>query len=227
MSLNLYGPTLAFAIFAAYWLTAFRASKRGLSASFVWDSLPWVLVFGILGARIYHVINYWDYYSQNLILAAQVWRGGLAIYGALAGGILGFLLFANFQFSNFKTRILNYLDCAAPAIALAQALGRIGNIFNGENLPFAYWEIVTNLLIFVILLTVEKMSKPKVYNSGYLFVLYLFSYAAARFFLEFFRWDSPWIFGPLTVAQWLSLVISLGAVFLTFGRNLRAPLKGV
>lgn len=212
MSLNLYGTTLAFAIFVAYSLTVLRASKRGLSSQFVWDSLPWVLIFGIIGARLYHVINYWNYYSQNIILIFQIWRGGLAIYGALGGGFLGVLIFFKSKLSNSKPQsnkqsVLSYLDCAAPAIVLAQAIGRVGNIFNGENLPFAYWEIVTDLFIFTVLLLAEKLGSSKVTGAGKLFMPYLFSYALARFVLEFFRRDSPWIFGPLTMAQWISLGI--------------------
>lgn len=83
--MSLYGPILSLAIFISYSLTAYRAKKRGLSTQTVWDSLPWVLVFGIAGARLYHVVNFWGYYFQNFILIPQVWLGGLEILGAVAG----------------------------------------------------------------------------------------------------------------------------------------------
>jgi len=226
--LNPYGLTISLALLTAYALTAYRAGKRGLSSEFVWDSLPWVVSFGLVGARLYHVLNFLPFYLDNLILIPQVWRGGLGIYGGLVGGLLGFFVFvklkagsfSEFSIVNSKLSIVKYLNVAAPGIALGQAIGRVGNIFNGENLPYAGWEIVANLLIFGTILTYEfiynktqisnlkdQSQISKIKNEGRLFFLYLLSYSMARFLLEFFRTDSPWIVGPLTMAQWISLVV--------------------
>ena len=181
-----------------------------------------------MGARLYHVLNFLPFYLDNLILIPQVWRGGLGIYGGLVGGLLGFFVFvklkagsfSEFSIVNSKLSIVKYLNVAAPGIALGQAIGRVGNIFNGENLPYAGWEIVANLLIFGTILTYEfiynktqisnlkdQSQISKIKNEGRLFFLYLLSYSMARFLLEFFRTDSPWIVGPLTMAQWISLVV--------------------
>ena len=219
---NLYGITISLAVLAAFSLTAYRARRRGLPTDFIWDSLPWVIGFGILGARLYHVFNYLSFYIDHLVLVPQIWRGGLGIYGALIGGSLGFLVFIRFKAGTFrKFSIFNYLDAAAPGIVLGQAIGRVGNVFNGENIPYAYWEMVIDLLIFLLLVCIERAQDAKVkrqnhnskFKNGFgLFILYLLIYSAGRFILEFFRTDSPWIAGPLTVAQWVSLGLGISVL---------------
>lgn len=224
---NLYGISLSLALLTAYSLTAYRCSKRGLSSDLVWDSMPWVVFFGLIGARLYHVLNFVSFYFSNPILIPQIWKGGLGIYGGLLGGLVGWVIFFKFSlrrsdlpgFARLRaeglTLIGRYLDAAAPGIALGQAIGRVGNIFNGENLPFAYWEIVTNLIIFLLLICVERFqgARYRMQGGGNLFLLYLLSYSVTRFILEFFRTDSPWVVGFLTMAQWISLIIVI-AVFI-------------
>ena len=230
MIFNPYGLTLALAFFIAFFLTSQRAKRRGLNSEFVWESLPWVLGFSLLGARLYHVTNFYQYYLSDPLLIPQVWLGGLGIWGGIGGGLLGLLVKFKNQRSKIKINkegstipnfltpnqlVSAYLDCAAPGIALAQAIGRLGNVWNGENLPYAYWEMATNLLIFFFLIFLErfnldaKVEPQRRETSGRLFFLYLLCYSTARFVLEFFRLDSPWIFGPLTVAQWVSLIVIL------------------
>lgn len=223
---NPYGLTLALAIFAAYLLTAYRAQRHGLSADLVWESLPWVIGFGVLGARFYHILNFSSFYLEHPLLIPQVWRGGLGIWGGLLGGILGLAIFLRRRerraerekpgvIINYELLINNLLDAAAPGVALAQAIGRLGNVWNGENLPFAWWEMGADLVIFVSLLVFEKCNEnakcknqngdAKVQKPPRLFAIYLLSYSAARFLFESFRSDSPWIVGPLTMAQLVSL----------------------
>lgn len=234
---NLYGISLSLALLTAYSLTAYRCSKRGLSSDLVWDSLPWVVFFGLIGARLYHVLNFISLYLQNPILIPQVWRGGLGIYGALVGGLIGLAIYFKFSFRRSDlpgfarlraeglTFLGKYLDAAAPGIALGQAIGRVGNIFNGENLPFAYWEIVTNLIIFLLLICVERFqgARYKMQGGGNLFLLYLLGYSVTRFILEFFRTDSPWVVGPLTMAQWISLVIAIVILKIFIGKSHTLP----
>lgn len=93
MGINLYGVIIALAVLAGTGLTAREFRKNGLDGSMVIDALPWVLVFGVIGARSYHVAHYWSYYSVDLVRVLAVWKGGLGIYGGLAGGIIGLIVF--------------------------------------------------------------------------------------------------------------------------------------
>ena len=93
-----------------------------------WSMLLLVIVLAVIGARVYHVIHLWDYYSENPSQIPQIWNGGLGIPGGVAGGALGILI-------DTRTRGLNtarWLDIFAPALLLGQAIGRLGNFVNQE-----------------------------------------------------------------------------------------------
>ena len=94
-----------------------------------WSMLLLVIVLGIVGARLYHVVHLWgEVYSRNLALIPQIWNGGLGIPGGVAGGALGIFLFT-------RARGLNaarWMDVFAPALLLGQAIGRLGNFVNQE-----------------------------------------------------------------------------------------------
>src|SRR3990167_3560626 len=90
----MYGLVVTAGIFIAAWYAGEECVMQKEDKEIVWDALLWILIFGILGARIYHVINLWPYYSQNPMLIVEIWKGGLGILGGIAGGITGLLLFA-------------------------------------------------------------------------------------------------------------------------------------
>jgi len=112
---------------------------RSRFSEHLWGSLFWALLLGIIGARVYHVIDLWDYYSQNPKLILAVWTGGMGIFGGLLGGLLGYYLYLKQR----KLKVWQWLDFAALGIPLAQAIGRWGNFFNQElyglptDLPWA------------------------------------------------------------------------------------------
>ena len=93
-----------------------------------WSMLLLVMILAVIGARLYHVIHLWGYYSENPILIPQVWNGGLGIPGAVAGGALGICIWT-------RSRGLNtarWMDIFAPALLLGQVIGRLGNFVNQE-----------------------------------------------------------------------------------------------
>ncbi len=213
MTFKPYGITISLAILAAALWTAREFKKAGENPSRVWEALPWVVTFGVIGARLYHVVHYWGYYAQDFVKILEVWHGGLGIYGGLLGGLIGLLVFKS-KIYNLKSRIENFrlaildfrsllwwLDLAAPGIVLGQAIGRLGNIVNREILPFAFYEMIWDLLVFGLLVRSVKLGKR--------FWAYLFLYALGRFFLEFSRTDNVWRVGVLTMGQLVSLVIVL------------------
>lgn len=113
------------------------------------DIFPWVLIFGLIGARLYHIIDYWQYYSQNIWQIFYLWQGGLGIFGGILGGIIGLWIFSRIKYKKLKINkkdfFLLLLDLLVIGLALGQAIGRWGNYFNQElyglptSLPWAIY----------------------------------------------------------------------------------------
>jgi len=103
----------------------------------VWEALPWVLIFGIVGARAYHVLSWWNFYRQNPVQILALGNGGLGIYGAILGGVLGLWVWRRKGIKGLKgIKTGELLDVAAPGIAVAQAIGRLANYFSQELYGF-------------------------------------------------------------------------------------------
>jgi phosphatidylglycerol:prolipoprotein diacylglycerol transferase len=128
-NIHWYGILFAVAAVAAAWLATREARRRGEDPERVWTMLLVAAVGGIIGSRIYHVIHQWDLiYRDNPALIIQVWNGGLGIPGGVAGGMIVLFAYTRFNHLNF----LRWLDIGAPAMLLAQAIGRLGNFVNQE-----------------------------------------------------------------------------------------------
>jgi phosphatidylglycerol:prolipoprotein diacylglycerol transferase len=119
------------------WLSARNAARAGENPEHVWNLLAWMLILGIIGARLYHVLSSpadgsgWAYYREHPLDAVNFWNGGfrgLGIYGGLAGGILAVVLYTAYH----RLSLLRYLDFMAINVLLAQAIGRMGNFVNQE-----------------------------------------------------------------------------------------------
>lgn len=196
---HLYGLILGIAVVSGLSI-AERIDKR------VSKIFPWVMLGGLLGARIYHVIDYFDFYVQNPAQILAVWNGGLGIWGGVLGGYIAFMIVCyKLKFTTLdQSKILGAMVVALP---LSQAIGRLGNYFNGEfiNLiwlmPWWSLEAIFNLALFSILwrLNLRGLSSQLIVGA------YLVGYGSIRFVLEFWRSDS-WKWGELGVAQWISLV---------------------
>lgn len=128
-----------------------EAVRRGQDGSLVWDMLVWVLIAGIIGARIWHILTPTPsaiaqglttaYYLSHPLEAIAIWNGGLGIFGAVAGGAIALYFFTR----RHHLLLLLWLDILAPSVALGQAVGRWGNFFNQElygaptHLPWAIY----------------------------------------------------------------------------------------
>lgn len=144
-----YGMILMAGVLAAAFLTAWIARRRGFNSEIVWDGLIWVLIGGIIGARLWHIFTPMvsdvgqglttTYYLTHPLEAIAIWHGGLGIPGAVIGGVLALFIYSR----RHKLNFLVWLDIAAPGLALGQAIGRWGNFVNQElyglpsNLPWA------------------------------------------------------------------------------------------
>lgn len=221
---------------AARYATRFQAPDTAfqITAADVWDGLLWGVIFGIIGARAYHVIDLWAYYSAHPAQIFAVWKGGLGIFGALGGGLIGLALFTRGKLAS----LLALMDVAAFGLPVAQAIGRLGNFVNQElygrptDLPwgiyieepfrvagyenfsrfhplFAY-EGLLNLLVFGVLayLARRRAFEP---GTGKYFAVYMFGYGFVRFWLEFLRIE-PWTIGEIPTAQIISVALMVGSV---------------
>ena len=218
-----YGIMVALAILTVV-LWAAREVKRGANISY--DTLFTAALVGIpsgvILARLLHVIDGWEYYSQHP--GQIIGGGGLTAYGAVLGAALGIWIysrFSQFQFSYFT-------DVVAPGIILSQAVGRVGCILNGccygleTSLPWSVvythpdslcplgvavhptqgYELLWNLLVFGVLLKLRGRFKP----DGSLFLVYLSLYSVYRLGADFLREGTPFLFG-LHQAQVIAIIV--------------------
>lgn len=132
---------------------------------------PWVLLFGFVGARLYHVIDLWEFYSQNLALIVAVWQGGMSIWGGLMGGIVGYTVYS-IRYTVYKID-WSILGAIVTGLPLAQAIGRVGNGVNGEFvnkigiIPWWGAEAILDLMLFVLLRGFSSKWRVGVYVVGY------------------------------------------------------------
>jgi phosphatidylglycerol:prolipoprotein diacylglycerol transferase len=145
-----YGVMIMLGVVAASLLVSAEAKRRGQNPEILWDMLVWVVIAGIVGARIWHILTpppsmiaqgiTTQYYLTHPLAMIDIRNGGLGIPGAVIGGVLAMWIYTRQKKLNFAT----WLDLVAPGLALAQAIGRWGNFFNQElygaptNLP---WKI--------------------------------------------------------------------------------------
>lgn len=204
-ALRWYSLILLIAIGIGIWLTAREAQRKGFKKEDIYDAAIWIVIGGLVGARLFHVLDHWsDEYAMNPIRALYIWEGGLAIWGAMVGGLIAAALIASRRGWHFP----KLLDAAAPGLVLAQAIGRIACVITGDamgkptNGPFGFaytspnamvpslgvyytpmpvYEIVVNLGIFAILWQLRKRD----WSHGKLFLVYLTMYSLERFFLAF------------------------------------------
>jgi phosphatidylglycerol---prolipoprotein diacylglyceryl transferase len=248
LSLRWYGVLIASGAFVATYLAAAEAKRKGRNPEHVWNMLFFAFFLGLVGARLYHVVDKWAYYSQNLVAIVAFWNGGLTglgIYGGLVGGILGILVYTRWH----KLDFLFWLDCIAPGMLLAQALGRWGNFFNQEaygyptTLPWGihidpqfrlpafqafdrfhptfFYEFTWDALAALVLIYVARRYRAKLLN-GDLTLMYFIAYPVGRFWVESLRADS-WTLDGFKMAQMIALTIVLVASTVLIERHRRVP----
>lgn len=128
LEIHWYGVIIATAVLVAGVIGTREARRRGEDPDQGWAMLLPVIVFAVIGARLYHVIHQWSYYSEHLDLIPQIWIGGLGIPGVIMGGALAVVIFT--RRAGLSTA--RWFDIFAPALLLGQAIGRLGNFVNQE-----------------------------------------------------------------------------------------------
>jgi phosphatidylglycerol:prolipoprotein diacylglycerol transferase len=235
--LGWHGLFTAVAVAVALWLAGYLGTRVGISQDVVYGVAGWGVVGGVIGARLFHVADHLSYYLANPLLIPAVWEGGIAVYGAFIGGLIGGGIAA------WRAHLDPWplLDIAAPAMLLGQAIGRLGCLSNGDawgaatpaNCPFclairytnpndllpadllgvptyAYplYEIVAELVLLGILWLLRDWLRQR---PGMTFLLAAIGYAAIRFSLTFFRQETVVLWG-LQEAQVIAVVTGLLAL---------------
>jgi phosphatidylglycerol:prolipoprotein diacylglycerol transferase len=243
-----YGIILMLGAVAAAFLAEREARRRGQDGELVWDALIYVLIAGIIGARIWHILTpppsmveqgiTVQYYLTHPLDAIWIRKGGLGIPGAVIGGVLALYWFSRRRKLNFA----EWADISAPALALGQAIGRWGNFTNQElygaptSLP---WGIKITfptgyppetrfhpLFLYESLWNLANMflllwlgrRYPDRLKPGDLFLVYLVVYPVGRFLLEFLRLDAAQAFG-ININQTIMLAVALLASGVLFWRH--------
>lgn len=225
--LRWYSLAITTAIFAAIWLIASEFHRKHIDTSNYGGIAAWTIVLGIIGARLFHVADRWGYYQDNLGQIIQVWEGGLAIWGAVILGFVGVII-GCWQY-NLPT--LKVIDAITPGLLLGQAIGRLGNIVNGDawgaptdgpvafiytnpesyipndllgvpTHPYPLYDMALNLAVLALVLWLRKKPLP----NGALFCVYLVAYGIGRYFIHgWFRQEQIWVFN-MQQAQFFSLL---------------------
>jgi phosphatidylglycerol:prolipoprotein diacylglycerol transferase len=252
-TIRYYGIIMMVGIVAAAALSYFLAKRRGKDPEVILDSLTWIVVCGVIGARIWHILTpsaslveqgiTTKYYLTHPLAAIAIWRGGLGIPGAVAGGALAFYIYARKK----KISFWAWVDIFAPAVALGQAIGRWGNFINQEvygktsTLPWAItidpinrlpefkefatyhplflYESLFNLLNMFLLIWLGKKFQDKL-KSGDIFLTYLISYPIFRFFMEYLRLDNSYV-GGINANQAMMLAVAVVSAGVIAWRHLR------
>ncbi len=247
LQLRAYGLCIALGVWAAVVVCARRYRARGGDPGLISVIAIWAVPAGIVGARLYHVITDYELYftkGGHPLNALKIWDGGLGIWGGIAAGVLTGAWVAHRHHADVKL----LFDCAAPALPLAQAIGRWGNWWNQElfgkpttlpwalkisvsHRPAAYinnatfhptflYESIWDLCVVGIVLAVERRFKLR---KGSLLAVYVAAYTFGRFFTEYERIDFAHKIGPLRLNDWTSIVVFVGAVTVLVVTNRSRP----
>jgi phosphatidylglycerol:prolipoprotein diacylglycerol transferase len=244
-ALRWYGLIVVTAMSVGIWVALREAKRRGLSEYQFADAIPWVIVGGLIGARLFHVIDHWpDEYAAYPLRALYVWEGGLAIWGGVIGGLAALALFAWRRALSLAV----LLDTAVPGLVLGQAIGRIACVITGDAVgkpttgpfglaysnpgamvpqlgvyyaPTPIYEIIMNLTIFAVVWRLRKHPLP----DGALFLVYLVLYSVGRFVITFWSAYKTIALG-FNQAQWISLAgLAVGLPTLIYLLRRRQPVQ--
>lgn len=234
--IHLYGLIIAIGLILAVLYASRRCKEFGMKEDDLMDGVLWITPFAIICARIYYVVFSWADYAENPISVLYIWEGGLAIYGAVLGAILGVIVFCRIK----KVALPMLLDLTLLGFFIGQSIGRWGNFFNREafgaptnaftrmglyNTVTGGWEyyhptfLYESLWNLVGLIFLHFASKHRKYD-GQIALGYAAWYGLGRCIIEGLRMDSLY-WGPIRVSQALAAVSCIGAVSVLIWQRFR------
>ena len=255
ITLSWHGLLTFVAVAVAVWLVARWGAKDGMIVDSIYSVAVWAIIGGVIGARLLHVIDFWDeVYRDDFFSVFSVWSGGIAIYGAIIGGFIGgaaYIMIRNSEWFLAMWRTVfpfmgeahkanlpgigRLADITAPALLLAQAIGRLGDIINGEHFskvtdlpwgviytnanspgifrppthPTVGYELIFDLVLLAAIWPLRDRLRP----HGMFFTLYLATYSIGRFFLSFLREEfNEYFGGNLNEAQVVAIIVVIFTV---------------
>jgi len=242
--IRFYSLFILTGLIVAYTMARKRCVQEGIKPEQLDELLMYSVVAGILGARLYYVLFNIQYYLRYPLEIFMIWRGGLAIHGAILAGISTFVMYSLLKKSASFTPF-QILDLGSAYLPLGQAFGRWGNFFNYEAFgpptdlpwkmyvpmeyrPFEFrsndffhpaflYEFLWDLFLFFLLTNYMKRHRK---STGEIFALYLVFYSLGRIWIERFRLDSL-MFSDFRAAQILSAVFIVVGIFLFYFRRRR------
>ena len=227
LAIGWYGLAVVSAIGVALLVAQHEVRRRDLPLDAFWGLGPWTILGGLVGARALHVIDNWSMYASDPQRIFAFHQGGLAIGGALIGGIVATLAVAR----RYRAPLLSLADAAAPGIILGQAIGRLGCLVTGDALgketglpwgirylnpgsmapdraigyqPVFAFEALWDLAVFGVLWALRK----RINRPGALFATYLALYAAGKFAITFLREERRWLWS-LQEAHFVALSLAV------------------
>lgn len=233
-SLNLYtyGLFIALGLMTAIWVS--KKNAPGISPETITDIFFVIMISGLLGARLLYVLINFESYRNNFADIFKIWQGGLVFFGGFLAAVVATVVYLKVK----KLNIWKTADIISPGIALGHAVGRIGCLFAGccygkecdlpiaikfthpESLapigiflhPTQLYSVFSNLVLFVILLGLQKKKK----FNGMVFLSYIMLYSLFRSVIEFFRGDfrGDFFFEFISLSQGIGLTVSLIAFIL-------------
>lgn len=229
-----HGFFTAVGVLAGIWLATRFAVERGYTEDDIMSIALWCVVGGIVGARLFHVVDAWEYYAADPLAILRVNEGGLAIWGTIVGGPIGGAIYARRR--GFS--VTELMDICGLGLILGMAIGRLGDVVNGEHhgalaqgFPFAVtfthpqtlgeigipvhlavgYELIWDMLVFAVCAwLLYRRTLPR---NGMVFWAMIALYSLGRFWVQFFRLDQPFVFG-LSQAQFLSLAVGALAIWI-------------
>lgn len=251
-----YGIILMLGAVAGAFLATREAKRRGHEPEIVWDLLIYLLIGGIIGARLWHILTpppssgiTASWYFTHPLDALNIRKGGLGIPGAVIGGAIVLFFYARRHGLNFA----EWTDIAAPGVALGQAIGRWGNFFNQElygaptNLPWKLYidpehrlagftdvEYFHPLFLYEAIWNLGNMFLllwisrrfGDRLKNGDIFLIYLIVYPVGRFLLDFLRLDASMV-GGININQTIMAVVAICSALALFVRHRFQPNNAV
>jgi prolipoprotein diacylglyceryl transferase len=241
LELRAYGIMIAIGVLVAVWLTQRRWAERGGDPDVIAAMAMWAVPAGLIGARLYHVVTDWRF-DEGWAEPFKIWEGGLGIPGGMATGILVGVWYMR----SHGESLAMTLDSAAPALPLAQAIGRIGNWFNQElfgrptDLPWAVeidpehrpaayldqetfqptflYEMIWNVGLAALIVWLDRR---RVIRPGGLIAVYVLGYSVGRLWIEAVRIDFANEILGVRINIWMSVIaiVASGLWLALWGRR--------